>query len=200
MNIWKSIVGLSLVIMVSSFGLLADADSLWKKSSSSPYSPEKSYKVGDIITVLINETSSAQHKAGTKTDIKDDLGLKFTHSIDRLTPLIGTNNTAAGQWSNKYGGTGGTERSSNVTARVAALVTEVMDNGNLKIEGKHKVNVNDENQEIMISGIVRSKDISVNNSIYSHQVANAEVAISGTGVVQEAESPGWLTRVLNWLF
>ncbi|MFA4905322.1 MAG: flagellar basal body L-ring protein FlgH [Candidatus Margulisiibacteriota bacterium] len=190
------LLGLGLVMTVSS----ASADSLWKKSSSSPYSPEKSYKVGDIITVLINEISSAQHKAGTKTDIKDDLGLKFTHSIDRLTPLIGTNNTAVGQWSNKYGGSGGTERSSNVTARVAALVTEVMDNGNLKIEGKHKVNVNDENQEIVISGIVRSKDISVSNTIYSYQVANAEVAISGTGVVQEAESPGWLTRILNWLF
>lgn len=185
---------------VSSFGFSVNADSLWKKSSSSPYSPEKSFKVGDIITVLINEISSAQHKAGTKTDIKDDLGLKFTHSIDRLTPLIGTNNTAAGQWSNKYGGSGGTERSSNVTARVAALVTEVMDNGNMRIEGKHKVNVNDENQEIVISGIVRSKDISVNNTINSYQVANAEVAISGTGVVQEAESPGWLTRILNWLF
>ncbi|MBI5699509.1 flagellar basal body L-ring protein FlgH [Candidatus Saganbacteria bacterium] len=200
MNNWKLIIGISLVMAVSSFGFSVNADSLWKKSSSSPYSPEKSFKVGDIITVLINEISSAQHKAGTKTDIKDDLGLKFTHSIDRLTPLIGTNNTAAGQWSNKYGGSGGTERSSNVTARVAALVTEVMDNGNMRIEGKHKVNVNDENQEIVISGIVRSKDISVNNTINSYQVANAEVAISGTGVVQEAESPGWLTRILNWLF
>ena len=190
----------SLVMLVSSWGFLADADSLWKKSSSSPYSPEKSYKVGDIITVLINEISSAQHKAGTKTDIKDDLGLKFTHSIERLTPVIGTNNQAAGQWANKYTGTGGTERSSNVTARVAALVTEVMDNGNLKIEGKHKVNVNDENQDIVITGIVRSKDISINNTIYSHQVANAEVSITGTGVVQEAESPGWLSRILNWLF
>ena len=200
MRNWKLAIVTSFVIVVSSLGFSVNADSLWKKSSSSPYSPEKSYKVGDIITVLINETSSAQHKAGTKTDIKDDLGIKFTHSIERLTPVIGTNNQAAGQWGNKYTGTGGTERSSNVTARVAALVTEVMDNGNLKIEGKHKVNVNDENQDIVISGIVRSKDISINNTIYSHQVANAEVSITGTGVVQEAESPGWLTRILNWLF
>jgi flagellar L-ring protein precursor FlgH len=73
-------------------------------------------------------------------------------------------------------------------------------NGNLKIKGKHKVEVNDEIQEITISGIVRPKDISGSNSIYSYQVANAELAVKGTGVVAETEAPGWLTRLFNWLF
>lgn len=182
-------------------GLTANADSIFKaEKATSPYSPDKSFKVGDIITILIMETSSAQHKAGTNTDTKDDFGLKFNHTIDRLTPVIGTSNSLGGQNSQKYGGSGSTQRQSNVQAKVAALVTEVLDNGNLKIEGHHKVSVNDENQEILVSGTVRSKDISISNAIYSYQVADADISIKGSGPIQEAEAPGWFTRILNWLF
>lgn len=190
-------IGLMIMMLAAQCAL---ADSLWNKTSSSPYSPAKSYRVGDMITVMILETSSAQNKAGTKTDLKDDLGIKFNHTIDRLTPLIGQTNSLTGGFSNKYQGGGGTERSSNVTAKVAAIVTEVMDNGNMRIEGKRKVTVNDENQDIAITGIVRSKDVTAQNTIYSYQVAEADVSIKGTGAVQEAESPGWITRFLNWIF
>lgn len=176
------------------------ADSIYKNTSSSPYSPEKSFKVGDIVTVIVLETASARHKAGTNTNVKDDLGVKFTHTIERLNPLIGQNTQLSGQAANKYTGTGQTERSSDVSAKVAAVVTEVMDNGNLRVEGRHKVEVNNEIQEITVYGIVRSKDIGIANTIYSYQVADAEISLKGSGVVQEAESPGWLTRILNWLF
>jgi len=182
-------------------GLTANADSIFKVgTNSSPYSPEKSFKVGDLITVLILESTSAQHKAQTKTGVTDDLGLRFNHTIERLAPLIGTSNSLSGAASQKYGGTGSTQRESNVQAKVAALVTEVLNNGNLRIEGRHKVSVNDENQEIVVTGTVRSKDVSIGNTIYSYQVADADISIKGAGVVQEAEAPGWLTRILNWLF
>ena len=189
------------VLIILLLGLTASADSIWKtEKATSPYSPDKSFKTGDIITILIIESSTAQHKAGTNTDVKDDFGVKFNHTIDKLTSIIGTSNSLSGGGSQKYGGLGSTQRQSNVQAKVAAVVTEVMDNGNLKIEGRHKVAVNDEDQEIMISGTVRSKDISINNTIYSYQVADADISIKGTGVVQEAEAPGWFTRILNWLF
>jgi flagellar L-ring protein precursor FlgH len=176
------------------------ADSIWNKESASPYSTQKAYKVGDIINIVILESTSAQNKAGTKTDVRDDLGAKFTHTLQRLAPIIGRSNQLAGQVSNRYKGLGQTSRSSSVQARIAAWVTEVVPNGNLKIKGRHKVEVNDEIQEITITGIVRSKDISGLNAIYSYQVANAELAVKGTGVIAETESPGWLTRIFNWLF
>lgn len=176
------------------------ADSLWKDGSSSPYTPAKSFKVGDVITILVMETTSASHKAGTKTDVKDDFSIKLSHSIDRLTPLIGTDNRLDFGVGNKYAGSGGTERASKVQTKIAVLVTEIMENGNLRIEGKHKVMINDENEEILVSGVVRSKDVSVQNTVYSYQVADADISIKGTGTLQEAEQPGWLTRMLNWLF
>ena len=178
----------------------AVADSVWNKDSASPYSTQKAYKTGDIINIIILESTVAQNKAGTKSDVRDDLGMKFTHTLQRLAPVIGTNNQATGQVYNKYSGLGQTSRASNVQARIAAWVTEVMPTGNLKIKGRHKVEVNDEIQEITITGVVRAKDISGANTVFSYQVADAELAVKGTGVVAETESPGWLTRIFNWLF
>jgi flagellar L-ring protein precursor FlgH len=179
---------------------VAMADSVWSKDSPSPYSTDKAYKVGDIINIIILESTNAKNIAGTKTDVKDDLGAKFSHTIQRLAPVIGTSNQAVGQIYNKYNGLGQTSRSSAVQARIAAWVTEVLPNGNLAIKGRHRVEVNDEIQEITILGLVRPKDISGSNTVYSYQVANAELSVKGTGVVAESESPGWLTRLFNWLF
>ncbi len=191
---------LLLVVGAYLFSHSAGADSIWNSESSSPYSTEKAYKIGDIINVIILESSSAQKKAETSTDVRDTLGTKFTHTISQLAPIIGTNNQAAGEVSNTYKGKGATSRTSRVQARVAAWVTDVLPNGNVSIKGKHKVTVNNEIQKITITGVVRPKDISGANAIYSYQVANAQLEVKGTGMVAEAESPGWFTRLFNWLF
>ncbi|MDD5593676.1 MAG: flagellar basal body L-ring protein FlgH [Candidatus Margulisbacteria bacterium] len=176
------------------------ANSLWNENSASPYSPQKVYKIGDIINVVILENTSAKNLATTKTNVKDDLSAKFTHTIQRLTPIIGANTSAVGQLSNQYTGDGSTVRGNNVQARIAAWVVEVLPNGNLSIQGHHRVNVNNEMQEITLTGTVRPKDIAGSNSVFSYQVANAELTVSGTGAVSDASTPGWISRILNWLF
>ena len=181
-------------------GGLAGADSVWNDNSASPYSTQKVYKVGDIINVLILENSSAKSLAGTKTDVKDDLGMNFSHTIQRLAPIIGTSNQLAGKANNTYTGSGQTNRGNNVSARIASWVTDVLPNGNLAIKGAHRVEVNAEVQEITLTGIVRPKDISGANTLFSYQVANAELSVKGSGVVADSESPGWFTRIFNWLF
>ncbi len=201
MTIKRLMIGILFGFLMLSFGFSqAFADSIWDKQAPSPYSRERVHKIGDIINIIILESTSAQNKAGTDTSVKDDLSLKLNHTISRLNPIISGSNQAVGQASNKYKGSGATSRTSNVQARIAAWVTDVLPNGNLFIKGKHKVSVNDDVQEVAITGIVRPKDISGNNTIFSYQVANADVSVTGTGVVAEAESPGWITRILNWLF
>lgn len=179
---------------------LAHADSLWKDGTSSPYTTSQSFKVGDIITVMVLESTSAIHKAKTDTNVQDDFGAKLGHSIDRIASLIPKSTTADGYEKNKYSGSGKTERTSSLKSKVPVIVTEVLTNGNLRVSGKHKVSVNEDAQEILVSGIIRSKDVSITNTVYSFQVADAEIQVVGTGVIQDAESPGWLTRFLNWLF
>ena len=182
------------------FNNISYGDSLWSSDTPSPYSPTKAYKPGDILSVYIVENTNAQHKAGTDTNIKDDMSLKFTHTLDRLTSLIQKDSEGKWQNSNKYTGTGTTQRASSVTAKIAAMVTEIMPNGNISIEGSHKIDINNETQDILISGIVSPKDINPGDIVYSYQIANANVSVKGEGVIQEAEEPGWFTRVLNWLF
>jgi flagellar L-ring protein precursor FlgH len=156
--------------------------------------------VGDVVNVIILESSTAKNLAGTKTDVKDDLALKLNHTIQKLYPVLGPTNQITGQFANKYAGGGQTTRGSSVQARVAAWVTDVLPNGNLAIKGRHKIEVNEEIQEITFTGIVRPKDISGANTVYSYQVASANLSIKGTGTVAESEAPGWITRIFNWIF
>ncbi|MBU0686344.1 MAG: flagellar basal body L-ring protein FlgH [Candidatus Margulisbacteria bacterium] len=177
------------------------ADSIWKEgASTSPYSTQKTYKVGDIVYVLIVESTSALSQAGTDTRVKDELSASFTHTIDSLASFLPTDASVNPKVDNKYEGTGKTTRGTKITARIAARVTRVLTNGNIKVVGKHLVEVNDEEQEIIVSGVVRSKDINQANAVYSYQVANAKIVVRGTGVIAEAEQPGWFTRIVNWLF
>jgi flagellar L-ring protein FlgH len=191
------------VLILALFSLAASsvsADSLWNETSASPYSPSKAYKIGDIINVVILENTSAKNQTTTKTNVTDNLSTKFTHTIQKLAPVIGTNMSVVGQAANQYSGDGSTVRGNNVTARIAAWVVDVLPNGNLAIKGHHRVNVNDEQQEIIITGTVRPKDIAGSNTVYSYQVADAELTVNGTGAVSDAGTPGWLTRIFNWLF
>lgn len=176
------------------------ADSLWQKAGSSPYSTERSYKIGDVIYIIVLENTSALTKAGTDTQARDDLSVRWTNTVGRLAPVLGTNEEITGAGENKYRGAGATTRASQVKAKVAGRVEAILPNGQLKISAAHHMSVNDEVQDIYISGVVRAKDVTLANTIYSHQVANADVRLKGTGVVDDASQPGWFTRILNFLF
>ncbi len=178
----------------------AFSSSLWIENSSSPFVVQKPYKIGDVIMVLIVESTSAVQKAGTDTQNQDNLGANFSHTIEKLQGAIAPSVGLQGSRSQAFSGSGSTTRSSNVLATVAVTVKNVLPDGNLVIEGTHKVSVNEERQEISILGVVRPKDITAWNTIYSYQVANAEVSVKGTGSVGETSSPGLIMRVLNFLF
>ena len=178
------------------------AQSLWNATSSSPYTTQKAFKSGDVVTILIVELTTAAHKAGTGTSFKDELSTKLsTSNISALSQLIGTGaKQLSGVGKNIYTGSGKTERTSQVQGKIAVIVDEVLSNGNLKVFGKHKVKINEETQEIIVSGVVRPKDVTLENTVYSYQVAEADIVVRGSGVVESGAEPGWLTRMLNWLF
>ena len=174
------------------------ADSIWERTSTSLFSVNKSFRVGDIITIIVIETTSAVQKAGTDTNVSDNLSTTLDHTIGKLG--IQPSNYVKATAGNTYRGLGSTTRTSNVTAKIAAVVVKVMPNGNLMISGEHRVEVNDEIQTLRISGMVRPKDVSLQNTVYSYQVAGADVSVKGKGVVGEADSPGVFTRFFNWVF
>ena len=173
------------------------ADSIWERTSTSLFSVNKSFRVGDIVTIIVLESTSAVQKAGTDTNVNDNLSSTLDHTIASLN--IQPSNFVKATAGNTYRGLGSTTRTSNVTAKIAAVVVKVMPNGNLMISGEHRVEVNDETQTLRISGMVRPKDVSLQNTVYSYQVAGADVSVKGKGVVGEADSPGVFTRFFNWI-
>jgi flagellar L-ring protein FlgH len=182
------------------------ADSLWDAQKISFYgAPKKEVQIGDSITIYISESTSAAQQATTKTSKESEIGANFLSGWNQVSNLLGNDiNRKTYDFSLKgddqYSGTGQTSRTSRVTAVVTAIVTEILENGNIYIVGEHKVKVNNEVETIHISGIVRPADIGPNNSVFSYQIAKAEVSVNGAGTIGSKQSPGVLTKMFNWLF
>lgn len=160
--------------------------------------------IGDIITIRIVEVSQASEKATTDTgrsseinaSINNFFGLEKSNAYAAANPLIKANTK------NDFAGTGETTRTGSLSATISAKVVDLLPNGNLAIEGKRELYINNEKKEILLQGVVRPRDIAYDNSVYSTQVADAKVIYTGIGVIGEKQRPGWLTRVFDivWPF
>ena len=169
--------------------------SLWPKEESKLllFKDTKANKVGDIVTVLIAESSQASKASETKTSRASDntLGFKAGTGIPTDFQVRG---------GNKFEGIGTTSRAGKLTATVTAVVVEVLPNGNLKIDGVKDIRVNDETQYMTISGIVRPEDISRNNSVFSTDIADAKILYEGEGSLDDEQRPGWLGKAFKWIW
>ena len=177
-----------------------------ERSTNAFYSDQRATRVGDIITVKIVEATKSNEKATTdltKTGttvlgIPNLLGLEMNKYPSSITPasMISSN------IQNDFKGEGETTRDGSIVSTISAKVVEVMPNGNLAIEGKREITLNNERKEILLQGVVRPKDIAADNSVSSTQVADAKVILTGVGILGEKQSPGWLVRILDivWPF
>lgn len=182
------------------------ADSLWGGASGNLYGGErKKVRVGDVVTIVISESTSAVQEASTRTSKGSSVGFELGSAWDQVANLLGTETIrktydASLKGDDEYRGTGQTSRKSQVKAMITAVITEILEGGNVYVVGEHKVKVNNEVETIRVSGIIRPSDIGGDNTINSYQIAKAEVAVNGAGVVGSKQNPGVLTKMFNWLF
>lgn len=158
------------------------------------YADHKARRVGDIVTIIVLESSKASKSAATKTSKRSD-------SSGSLNDLFGLGNLPlkmGADAGSDYSGSGSTTRSGSMEAKISAFVKQVLPNGNLVLEGTRKVAVNDDVQVIMVSGIVRPQDIRADNSVLSIYLADAQIKYLGEGPL--AQRPGILTRILQTPF
>lgn len=181
--------------------------SIWQASSRSITEDFKAYQRGDIITIVISETSTASKQASTSTDRTSSIsaGMPNLLGVENIGMLKNNMNLSSlinASGDSKYAGTGSTSRQDNLTATISAKVIDVLANGNLQIEGRRNVKVNGEDQELILTGTVRPVDISTNNTINSIFIADAKISYSGRGVISDRQSPGWLMNFLDkvWPF
>lgn len=172
----------------------AGANSLWRTGARAFFQDQRAHRVGDILTVNIDISDSAQvqntsianRKANTTLGVPNFLGLES--SLGKILPSSFDPKQALGVSSDiESNGQGSVNRSEAVNLTVAALVTAVLPNGNLVIQGRQEVRVNSELRELTVAGVVRPEDISAANTIRHTQIAEARVSYGGRGQVSNVQ-------------
>ncbi len=173
------------------------------------YRDSRARQVGDIILVKIVENSSGDKKASTKATRDSSLtgDLTSLFGLEKWLSNKNANFTPSSKamqvgLTNDFQGDGETKRNSTVTATISARVVDVTMDHNLVIRGYREVRVNNETQHIILSGIIRPRDIALDNSILSSYIADARIEYSGEGILSDKQQPGWLARSLDviWPF
>jgi len=161
-------------------------------------------RAGDILTVVVAEianSTSAQSKSSNRESSLEDAINRFIYSTAASGFLTHNGELPASSASGKASNSGGGQvnNSQSLTARAAVLVTDVLPNGNLVIEGARMVTFSGETQHVILHGIVRSEDITANNTILSTNVADARVEFVTEGELTDAQKRGWLSKVYEKL-
>ena len=155
--------------------------------------------VGDILTVALNETFNAT-KAQTATSAKND---SFGVTLPTALPNIltgGYDKDAAGLnagTARSFAGSGSAAQSNTLTGFLTVTVTRVFDNGNMEIAGQKKLTLNNGDEYVRLTGLIRPQDIAANNTVVSNRIADAEIVYVGAGEIADASQQGWLSRTMR---
>jgi flagellar L-ring protein FlgH len=186
------------------------ANSLWRDTGGL-LEDFRAMRVNDLWTINVLESMSGSGGADTATARSSSLDASVSAFFGmplnlNKTNLYGKGNTfspsVSGSMTDDFSGAGTTNRAGSIIGTITARVVEVMPNGTLAVESRKDITINNEKQTLVLKGSVRPEDVTVANTILSTKVADAEIFLVGTGVLQDKQKPGWLVRALDniWPF
>ena len=177
--------------------------SLWSQGSRAFFKDQRAHRVGDILTVAVVITDKAKiandtTRSRTETDNSSVGGLPGA-AIDGLIKKTGASASSLVNNSTKTSaeGNGTVDRSETLQTNVAALVTQILPNGNMVIEGRQEVRVNFEVRELIVAGVVRPEDIGSDNTIESTKIAEARISYGGRGQITDVQQSRYGTQFLD---
>jgi flagellar L-ring protein precursor FlgH len=179
-------------------------NSLWRNGSRAFFKDQRAHQVGDILTVMVKITDRANFENETSrsrtnkedSGVDDFIGSKtIKNPAKAILPgrILTADSTALSE------GKGSIDRKEELLTNVAAVVTQVLPNGNLVVEGRQEVRVNYEIRELIVAGIVRPEDIQSDNTIDSTKIAEARIAYGGRGQITDVQQPRYGQQVLDVL-
>lgn len=198
------------------------ANSLWRPGARQFFKDPRATKVGDILTVNINiqERAQLQNNTTTSRDNSEGAGLPnflgwesardgaggvlngagTPSALNKIFRNVDPENMVTMNSSSQVQGQGQVSRQEQITLNVAALVTQVLPNGNLVVQGRQEVRVNNEVRELLIQGIVRPEDITATNTVVHTQMAEARISYGGRGQLTDVQQGRWGQQVYDILF
>ena len=178
-------------------------NSLWRSGSRAFFKDQRAHQIGDLLTVTVNITDKANianetQRSRTNSEdsgITDFIGSKTITQANKILPgrILTADSTASSD------GKGSVNRTEALQTNVAAVVTQVLPNGNLVVEGKQEIRVNYEIRELVVAGIVRPEDIQSDNTIDSTKIAQARIAYGGRGQIMDVQQPRYGQQVMDVL-
>lgn len=181
------------------------ANSLWSQGAVGFFKDQRASKVGDIITVKISTKDNAlmenkmeQNRDDNKDSLSISSALGFEKYLEDVFPKGYKNESAIGVTSNReIEGDGKIDRKESINVTFAAVVTQVLPNGNLVIEGTQEIRISYEVRQLYMRGIVRRADISSNNTVESSKIAELRVSYGGKGVISDVQQPRYGRQILD---
>ena len=169
------------------------------------YEDLKARRVGDILTVRLMESTDASKSTSTSTDKSTSttvnnptiLGASPQFDVPGFVPLNNTDNLSLEtnlSSSNEFEGSGASSQQNQLTGNITVSVVELLPNGNLLVRGEKRLTINNGNEYIRVSGMVRPADIQSDNSVLSTQIADATIMYTGDGQTADVNIMGWLAR------
>ena len=163
------------------------------------FEDNRAFRIGDILSVTLSESTNASKSAATNTSKDNDIGIGGSVILGSAGPTIDGNLALSNSIDAErtFAGSGDSAQSNSLSGEIAVTVSDILPNGNLVVRGEKILGLNQGSEFIRVSGIVRPQDISTENVILSRKIANARIYYGGGGVVAESNAKGWLTRFFD---
>ncbi|MBN1005243.1 flagellar basal body L-ring protein FlgH [Amphritea pacifica] len=164
-------------------------------TSNSLYSDGRAHRVGDIITVVLQESTSSSKSNKTTVDKSNSQTLGSPTVLGIQPTVFGKPlSVSSGDSSTAFDGEGKSDMSNSLDGNITVTVHEVMPNGLMVVKGEKWLTLNQGDEYIRVSGMIRPQDISTSNTVYSTQLADARITYSGSGALNDSNSMGWLSK------
>ena len=169
-------------------------------SNNGLYTDTRAHKVGDLISVQLDERTSASKNAGTTLGKSNSIGFGALAVGGRPVTINGYDPPASLSNTSDFEGNSDASQSNSLTGNISVSVVKVLANGNLVVRGEKWIMLNNGNEYIRVTGIVRSEDVSSDNTVSSQRIANARIQYGGTGDFADTQERGFISRFFNSAF
>ncbi len=162
------------------------------------FEDNKARRVGDVLSIIFNEATQANKAADLSQEKQNSMSFTVPSLYGMaVSTMTGSDLKTTVASDNKFTGTGKADQSNSLTGNISVTVIELLPNGDLKVRGEKRVTLNQGDEYVRLSGIVRPIDIDPSNTVSSDKVADATIMYTGNGSMADASKMGWLSRILN---
>ncbi len=162
------------------------------------FEDNKARRVGDVLSIIFNEATQANKAADLSQEKQNSMSFTAPSLYGMaVSTMTGSDLQTTVASDNKFTGTGKADQSNSLTGNISVTVIELLPNGDLKVRGEKRVTLNQGDEYVRLSGIVRPIDIDPSNTVSSDKVADATIMYTGNGSMADASKMGWLSRILN---